>query len=145
MNTQYTPTDPEIERRITDYQNWHRGLGADVDVRVDGAGYDYNGCLNLVVFDTEYVQHLLVTFHADGSMETTPLYQPVNQQLLEEHRRELIGGWEIELVRRIRRGLEVKTVDGPLTYFCGVTWDDVRSNPYIVRLPEDESTEAVAR
>lgn len=41
-----------------------------------------------------------------------------------------------ELVRRVRRGDSVKA-SGPVAGFCGVTWEDVRANPWCVTLPED--------
>lgn len=42
----------------------------------------------------------------------------------------------VELIRRVRRGDDVK-MTGAVRGFCGITWDDVRENPLVAILPED--------
>lgn len=76
----YAPTDENIERAIDEYQQFHWTLGGNADVRVDGAGYDHDGGVVLVVFDTEYGQHLIITFAVNGNLTVAPVYTPNNKE-----------------------------------------------------------------
>lgn len=78
--TTYAPTDDAIAHYIDEYQQFHHTLGGNVDVRVDGAGYDHDGGVVLVVFDTEYGQHLIITFAVDGTLTVAPVHTPNNKE-----------------------------------------------------------------
>lgn len=42
--------------------------------------------------------------------------------------------WETEQIRRIQReGCDIKA-HGQLKTYCGVTWEDIKENPYIIKL-----------